>query len=79
MAVLDKAKASPQIGIVSLFSFFARERYLQRYITTLAKNDIVTIGDLEKYSEDELFSKFPTSDSNKKTFVRDLKGVGVRL
>lgn len=79
MATIDRNIASDQIEIVSLFSFFAKEKYLQKYVSKLARNGIISIGDLSRYDAPSLFEEFPTSPRNQEVIVKDLRFVGFNL
>lgn len=79
MSKIDREIASGNVERVELFSFFAGERHLSRYLNKLAYSDIYTIGDLVKMDRKDLFEKFPTSERNKEMLVSDLRKIGVHI
>ena len=79
MIRIDEKLAAKDVTEVELFSFFSGEKYLSKYLNSLARHNIYTVGDIARETEKSFFQSHPTSEENRKKIVENLAKVGVHI
>ena len=71
--------APANVEQLTLYSYLDSERYIIRFLDKLASNNIVTVGDLLRAPDRDLFREFPTTSKNITVFKDKMSKIGIEF
>jgi hypothetical protein len=76
---LERSELARSFLKYSIVSYFARERYVDRFVAKIRKKGIKSLENLVSMTEEEVFNLVPTSDKNKSRINAALRRVDLEF